>query len=208
MMKASVYYTCSWSVATVIAIVLLLRNCDKNKLTSYLRFLALPWKLITFVVAMGGITIAAPYSGDPTWDYFDSIMISCLTYVFGPWSVGIFFLAIKRKTTKTKLYIASVMMLFSSSWFYDGYILIRNGIYPASWLPNLIISPAFFIAGGLFWNLENIPGTGVKFSFQERQWYERPVHSSFKGLIWIAIPFMMFAFYGVYWFVSAFLIEM
>jgi len=202
--NAYLYYTCLWVAATVVAVVLLLRNCEKSGFANYFRFLTLPWKLVTFVVAMGGITVAAPYSGDPTWDYYDSIIISCLVYALAPWSVGVIFLAAKRKTSLTSLYIALIMMLFSSSWFYDGYILLRDGVYPSTWFSNLIISPTFFIAGGLFWNLEHIQGVGIKFSFQEGQWYNRPVSSNFRGLIWVAIPFMMFAFYGVCWFVSSF----
>ncbi len=156
------------------------------------------------MMAMMGITLAAPYSGDPTWDYFDSIVISILVYLFSPWAVGTLYLFINKKTSYKNLFIAIVMLLFSSSWFYDGYILIRDGNYPATWLQNLIISPTFFIAAGMFWNLEYLPGSGVKFSFQLENWYNRQISTNFRKIFWIALPFALFTLYAVLWFIWEF----
>ena len=179
-------------------------NYNKIELYHYFQFLLIPWKLITFIIAMTGITLAAPYSGDATWDYFDSIIISILVYLSSPWAVGTLYLFITKKRSYKNLFIAIVMLLFSSSWFYDGYILIRDGNYPATWLQNLIISPAFFIAAGMFWNLEYMPGLGAKFSFQLDGWYHRQISANFKKLFWIALPFGLFTLYAVFWFVWEF----
>ena len=43
---------------------------------------------MTFVVATAGITLIAPYSGDPTWDYVDSVFMSVLAFATAPWVVG------------------------------------------------------------------------------------------------------------------------
>ncbi len=92
-------------------------------------------------------------------------------------------------------------MLFTSSWFYDGYIYLRDGIYPATWFSNLLISPALYITAGLFWSLEWEKGKGTSFVFQKEDWYLGHTESSFRKMVWITFPFMAFAAYGVIWFV-------
>lgn len=195
------YYITGWGACTLAAIVFLVRNiASRNLLKPYLCFLAQPWRAITFLAAALGITLAAPYTGDHTWDYFDGAAISFLTYLTAPWSVGILYRVFKLKLNPGEIFIACALMLFSSSWFYDGYILLRDGVYPATWLSNLIISPCFYIAGGLFWNLEQNKEKGSFFSFQRRRWFLSRRPSDWVGLIWIMMPFMCFGLYGVLWF--------
>lgn len=173
----------------------------RANISDYLAFLFVPWKIATFIISGLGITIAAPYSSDPTWDYLDSIVMSALTFFTSPWAVGAVFRAFKTKAKRSDIFIALCLMLFTSSWFYDAYILLRDGVYPATWLQNLIISPTFYIAAGLFWNLEHHPERGIIFSFQRHTWYHENSKTSFKKLIWTAIPLMAFAIYSVAWFV-------
>jgi hypothetical protein len=185
-----------------VAIRLLIRKRHlRDRLSDYRAFLSEPWKIATFIIATAGITLAAPYSGDPTWDYPDSIAMSVMTFVSAPWAVGAIFRSLRTGSGWMDVYIALCLMLFSSSWCYDAYILLRDGVYPPTWLSNLIISPCLYIAGGLFWNLEHIPGKGVIFSFQRGTWYHEKSGTSFRKVIWIAIPLMAFAAYAVAWFV-------
>jgi hypothetical protein len=195
-------YILSWCLCLLTAGTLLIRKRHfRDKLSIYRGFLFEPWKTITFVVAAAGITLAAPYSGDPTWDYFDGAAISILTFVTAPWAVGAVFRSVKTRTNWIDIFIALCLMLFSSSWSYDAYIYWRDGTYPATWLSNLIIAPNFYIAGGLFWNLEYHKERGIIFSFQRDTWYHEINTASFWKLIWVAIPFIVFAMYGVVWFV-------
>ncbi|RPH50746.1 MAG: hypothetical protein EHM85_09235 [Desulfobacteraceae bacterium] len=41
----------------------------------YWRFIFKPWRLMTFAIANLSMTVIAPHTGDPTWDYFD--VFSC-----------------------------------------------------------------------------------------------------------------------------------
>ena len=118
-------YAAGWS-ATIAAVLILLKRLARAATRSYLYFLLVPWKAVTFLIAMSGITLAAPFSGDPTWDYLDSVVISVSVFVCSPWAVGCLFLFFKGRRSWADLYVAVVLMLFSSSWFYDGYILLRD----------------------------------------------------------------------------------
>lgn len=201
-MNNYVIYILFWCLSFLAAVIILTRKRHfKDKLTSYRQFLFEPWKIGTFLIAAAGITLAAPYSGDPTWDYFDGAAISILTFVTAPWAVGAFFRSFKAKTNWIDCYIALCLMLFSSSWFYDAYIYWRDGTYPATWISNLIIAPNFYVAAGLFWNLEHHKDSGINFSFRRDTWYREVITTSFWRFFWIAIPFIAFTMYGVLWFV-------
>jgi hypothetical protein len=65
----------------VVSIDLMFFQPSKYEICSraYRAFLLRPWKLLTFFAALALITVVAPYSGDPTWDYPDSLIISCLS---------------------------------------------------------------------------------------------------------------------------------
>jgi hypothetical protein len=202
MMSHPAPYILFWATCLLLAARLLLRKPQiRKRFSDYRAFLSQPWKIATFIIAASGITLAAPYSGDPTWDYPDSIIISALTFMTAPWAVGAVFRSLKTRTGWADIFVAVCMMLFSSSWFYDIYISLRDGVYPATWLSNLLISPSFYILGGLFWNLEHQPGRGIIFSFQRDAWYHEAAHTSFRKVVWIAMPLMAFAVYGVAWFV-------
>ena len=63
----------------------------------YLNFITKPWKLITFIIAFISFNLIGPFSGDPTWDLYTSSVMSLLTYLSAPWSVGIFYKFVKKK---------------------------------------------------------------------------------------------------------------
>jgi len=49
--------------------------------------------------------------------------------------------AAPRGSTPTSLCV----WLFSASWFYDLYIVLRDGSYSPYWLPNLFLSSILYI---------------------------------------------------------------
>ena len=85
-------YMLIWISARLIALGLIIRYRQSIAFLrlEYIRFLFKPWKVCTFLIATIAMTVAAPYSDDPTWDYFDSIAISTMTFLTAPWVVGAF----------------------------------------------------------------------------------------------------------------------
>ena len=188
-------YLTTWSIACLLAVVLYLRNRKAHVIShrTYRNFLWVPWKVVTFLISGGGMVAVAPYSGDPTWDYWDALFMSVLTFVTAPWAVGIVYRTLRRQTSFTQSYIAFCAWMFSVSWSYDLYILIRDGYYPAAWRENLIISSALYGLAGLLWNLDWRVGRGVLFAFQEPDWPRAPVALSFQRVFWIALVLMALA---------------
>lgn len=227
------YYIALWATLTAGALVLIaLKGRDMGLIGGdYRRFLFMPWKVATFIVAGASMTLAAPYSGDPTWDYVDGSVMSLLTYLTAPWSVGVVFryfrgyfrryfryfgglfkgrfagttLGTTPMATPTydppgpaALYVAFCLALFSASWFYDIYILMRDGVYPPAWFSNLLISSTLYGAAGLFWSLDG--EGGYTFTFQRARWFHGEYGGEFKRVWPVAVPFMGFATYTVLWF--------
>jgi hypothetical protein len=56
--------------------------------------------------------------------------------------------------------VALCLWLFSASWSYDLYLLLRDGSYPVTWLANLFASSLLYLSAGLFWNLHWTARTG------------------------------------------------
>jgi len=169
-------YVAVWSSICVAAVVTAIRYRHGLAVLRrpYWRYLSSPWKLATFRVAAGFFVIAAPYTGDPTWDRVDAGFMSVLTYLTAPWSVGVLYLAIRRKAQWAHAFVAGCAWLFSASWSYDLYIFLRDGFFPASWLGNLIASSVLYAAAGLMWNLAHVAGRGVVFGFMDPRWPSLP----------------------------------
>jgi hypothetical protein len=183
-------YVALWSTACAAALVLYLVRRDRYVISqrSYWHFLTEPWKLATFVAGAALITLVAPYTGDPTWDYYDGFFMSVFCYTTAPWVVGILYLAAHRRARVDEVYIAACAWLFSASWSYDIYQLWRHGYYPITWFANLFASSLIYLCAGLFWNLEHAPGRGVIFSFMRAGWPSRPAQSSvLRILAWGAV---------------------
>ena len=183
-------YVASWAVACLAALVLYLARRDRYAISrrSYWHFLTEPWKVATFIAGAALITLVAPYSGDPTWDYYDGFFMSVLCYTTSPWVVGVLYQARRRRARIDEVYIAVCAWLFSASWSYDLYQLWRHGYYPITWHANLFASSLIYLCAGLFWNLEYVPGRGTIFSFMQEDWPSRPRSSSVWRLaIWGAV---------------------
>ena len=170
-------YTATWIVLCAIAATMVWRARGKYALVGrrYFAFLAAPWKLATFVLATVFFVAAAPYTGDPTWDWIDGLFMSALTFWSAPWAVGALYRVARRELAWQQAYVAACVWLFSASWSYEAYLMLRDGHHPPTWDANLIASSVLYCAGGLLWNLTHVPGRGVIFAFMSPDW---PVSTS------------------------------
>jgi hypothetical protein len=106
---------------------------------------------------------------------------------------------LNRRRPLRYLIVDIALMLFSSSWFYDGYLLLRDGAYTQRWLGNLMLSPIIYIAAGLLWNLEANEGDDFRdarhfrFSFLRSDWPKRPPDTRFAPILFVTIPFILIA---------------
>lgn len=198
-----IWYMASWMLACAVAIGLYARNAGSFSLSrpAYRRFLLVPWKIATFAVATAGITLIAPYTGDPTWDYFDAFFMAVLTFLGAPWVVGVLFLASRRRLPLEHLYVALCLWMFSASWSYDLYLVFRDGRYPATWLPNIFASSVLYISAGLLWNLDWREERDMTFSFLESDWPSVQPTATFTKIFWVALPFMLIAVAAILYFV-------
>jgi hypothetical protein len=187
-----IVYITVWSTACALAVVAYLRNRGAYALShsAYWRFLLAPWKVATFAIATTGMTVVAPYSGDPTWDYTDSLFMSALTYASAPWAVGAVWLVGRRRLPRIQAFVAMCALMFAASWSYDLYLLLRDGRYPLTWLPNIVLSSILYISAGLLWNLEWKDGRGVTFAFMEEGWPDPARRFGFGRIAAFALPFM------------------
>jgi hypothetical protein len=187
-------YIALWASACLLAswIILTGRGSFAFFHRNYWKFLFKPWKIVTFVIAGAGMTIIAPYTGDPTWDYVDAFFMSVLTYLSAPWAIGAIYKVFRKELPLRQGYVAFCIWMFSASWSYDLYLLLRDGTYPITWFSNMLASSGLYLLAGLFWNLDWVRDKGIIFSFKERGW---PIVSSdnvFSKIIWIALPLMAF----------------
>jgi hypothetical protein len=186
-------YLAAWVVVLVGAAIVAVRYRRRVSLfgVEYRRFLLAPWRLVTFAIAIVALVVAAPYSGDPTWDYYDAAYMGLLTFTTAPWALGCLFRALRGlRRDPPELYVAACAWMFSSSWSYDLYILLRDGHYPPSWLSNVGASAILYGAAGLFWSLEWRAGRGATFSFLEREWPAAGSRAHFAKLAGYAAAFM------------------
>jgi hypothetical protein len=91
------------------------------------------------------------------------------------------------------LYVAICIWMFSASWSYDLYLILRDGAYPDTWFPNIFASSVLYVSAGLLWNLEWKEGRGVIFGFMEPSWPEVTDNRVFRKIVWFALPFMVLA---------------
>lgn len=197
------YYIVAWVSACVIALAIFLRHRQSFALTcgDYWRFLCMPWKVITFFIAGIGMTVVAPYTGDITWDYVDASVMSILCFLTAPWAVGVLYKAARRELPLRQAYVAACIWLFTASWFYDTWLLIRDGEYPVTmWWPNLMASSGLYAMGGLFWNLHWSPQRGTIFAFMESDWPSATAEPVFRRVVWLGAVFMVVVGGMVLWF--------
>jgi len=187
-----VYLMC-WISLCIVAVLFMRVNRSSLEIFNkeYWRLLLQKWKLNSFIAALLGITLIAPYTGDPTWDYVDAIFMSFLAYATSPWVVGTLYRFFRCRLSWEKIFIAVCVWLFSVSWSYDAYLLVRDGMYPITWFSNLMASSILYCCAGLFWSLEWTPVRGVHFNFTESNWPYTPAGECFKQVVWYGLPFAL-----------------
>jgi hypothetical protein len=75
--------------------------------------------------------------------------MSALTFATAPWSVGVLYLAARGQAPRWKAFVAVCCWLFSASWSYDLYLVLRDGYYPLAWWSNLVLSSCLYASAGL-----------------------------------------------------------
>jgi hypothetical protein len=186
-------YLAGWLTALTVAVILALRHRQRVSLfaPAYRRFLVAPWRLVTFAISTTALVVVAPYTGDPTWDYCDASFMAVLTFLTAPWTLGCLFRALRgRRRDPVELYVAVCTWLFSTSWSYDLYYLLRDGAYPPGWDANIGASAILYGSAGLFWSLEWRDGRGVTFTFLEPDWPTAGAGGHFKKVLGYAVAFM------------------
>jgi hypothetical protein len=186
-------YIMFWAALCLTALIIFIRNIKDSLFNkkSYWLFILKPWKLSLFIFAIVVLTVVAPYSGDHTWDYYDMSFMGILTYITAPWSLGVIYRFIKRKSSFDQLFVAICVWMFSASWSYDIYIYFRDGQYPLTWWPNAILSSILYFCGGMLWNIEWTKGKGVYLAFEDDIW---PIRSSglvFPKIMKFTLPFII-----------------
>jgi hypothetical protein len=194
----------------VAAVILIAR--DKKGLIPewrrYLGFLLVPWKLGFFAIAFAFVTFAGRYTNDESWDWVTGSGMSILTFLTAPWSVGIVYQVLVGRRPLPYLVIAIALLLFSSSWFYDACLLVRDGVYTRRWAGNLMLSPIIYLAAGVLWNLEAKEEQafgdrgGVRLSFVRMDWPSCPIDTRFEPLILVSIPMIVVAVFVIVAFVD------
>jgi hypothetical protein len=185
-------YIICWIAACFVALFLAIKDRDTIPLAraEYWRFIFRPWRLMTYAIACFGMVVIAPYTGDPTWDYYDAFFMSTLTYFTSPWVIGALYNAGKGRLKPAHTFIAICIWMFSVSWSYDLYHVFRYGRYPETWFSNIFASSVLYISAGLFWSLDWIEGRGVTFVFLENNWPYCMSESPFSKVVWYALLFM------------------
>ncbi len=110
-----------------------------------------------------------------------------------PWAVGCLYLGLRGKRKFRQVLVAIGLWMFSASWCYDLYLLLRDGHYPITWDANIYASSVLYLSAGLLWNLEYKTGRGVTFSFLEENFPSRPEHAGFSRIAAYGLPFMIIA---------------
>jgi hypothetical protein len=196
-----VKYIAIWISFCLVAVFILVM--DRKRLLpewhKYLSFLCVPWKLWLFVPAFLFVTFAGRYTNDETWDCVTGSGMSILTFFTAPWSVGLIYQVMIGRRPLRYLVVAIALLLFSSSWFYDAYLLWRDSAYTSRWVGNLILSPIIYLAAGMLWNLEVKDNSdfldrhNYRFSFVRSNWPSRPADTRFAPLIPALIPLTLIA---------------
>ena len=204
------YYIAIWGSFCVIALAIVLvdRKALSPEWRNYLRFLMVSWKLGIFIPALIFVTFAGRFTNDETWDVVTGFGMAALTFLTAPWSIGLVYQVFVRRRPARYLIVALALMLFSSSWFYDAYLLLRDGSYSHRWAGNLMLSPVIYIAAGLLWNLEARQTAGFQdesgfgLSFVRADWPSRPVDTRFGPIMYVSIPFILIAVFVLVAFVE------
>lgn len=187
---------------TAVLIVILKKRTLQLHLNGYFEFLFIKWKLVTFGLAGFFVTFAGYWTDDESWDLISGFGMSLLTYLFAPLSVGVLYRFAQLKESILNVFLALIFSFFSFSWFYDGYLLIRDNSYTQRWYGNLILSSAIYLCAGIFWNLEINKNNKIILGFARSDWPKPPLNKNLGKASLLALPFGALAFYILVGFVG------
>jgi hypothetical protein len=198
-----VKYIAVWAAVCLVAVFIMVWDRKRllPELREYWSFLCVRWKLCLFAPAFLFVTFAGRYTNDETWDLVTGSGMSILTFLTAPWSVGLIYQVLIGRRPMRYLIVAISLLVFSSSWFYDAYLLWRDGSYTPRWAGNLMLSPFIYVAAGMLWNLEAKDGD-FRLSFVRADWPKRPMDTRFAPLIVASIPFILIAVFVLVAFVG------
>ncbi len=169
-----------------------------------LAFLRVPWKVALFGPGLLFVTFAGRFTDDETWDVVSGGGMSALTVATAWWSVGTAAKVIRGQRPLRELVVALAVTLFSSSWFYDGYLLLRDGAYTHRWLGNLMLSPTIYLCAGVVLNLELDDDGKLGLAFTRRDW-PKPLPTAARtswSMVLAALPLVVIAAYFLVGFVG------
>ncbi len=186
-----VNYLVGWLACCALGLVLFVKDV-RPAWRDELRALTVPWKLALFLPAIAFVTFAGRFTDDETWDVGCGGGMAVLTFLTAGWSVGTVAKGLRGERPWSHVVVAVVVALFASSWFYDGYLLLRDGAYTHRWLGNLRLSPIIYVCAGLVMNLERA-GRGVRFGFTRADWPRPASVAPSVGLALAALPLVLVA---------------
>lgn len=200
------YYITSWVILTLIWIFLLIKNHKEIILfhKDYFSFLLVRWKIVTFLLATSLLSLISTFGFDPSWDIPETIIMWSLTYLTAPYVIWIIYRFFRFRNIKiSELYISVIILIFTSSWFYDAYATIfLLGFYPPMFLANLWLSPFFYVLAGMLWSLDYKDKKWIIFAYTETNWLDyKWTNWWFKKIFLYTIPIMLFMIVVFGWFV-------
>ncbi len=193
-------YLVGWCAICVLAFMLFLKDVRPDW-TGHLRAIGVPWRLALFVPAIVFVTFAGRYTDDETWDSWVGGGMATLTFLTSGFSIGTLARVLRREARLVEGFVALVLLLFSSSWFYDGALLLRDGAYTHRWLGNLRLSPIIYVCAGVVMNLEARAGR-LAFAFTRADWPRPREHRPSWKLALAATPLVLVAAYVLVAFVG------
>lgn len=195
----------TWASLLGTSVMLVVKRPADHAITrpAYWRALLLPWKLFALACAATVLAIAAPISGDPTWDVPDSILVSLAVFACAPAAVGTIARDVAARRVGASTFVA-LTLFFVPCWTYELYILLRDRAYPPTWQTNLVLSGAITLLAGLFFDLGRAQGETSTFAFLWREWpraHRTPLVAVLPMAALLAAPVlaMIALFVVVYW---------
>lgn len=200
-------YFVSWIFLCIICLYLLIKYRKTLIIfkKEYFEFIFIKWKIVLFLLAVIFFSYLSTLWLDPTWDIPETILMSLMTYYTSPYSVWVLYRFIKKIDRKyIEIYIAIIFIFFSSAWLYDLYSMVfLLGYYPINMaLANLFISPFFYIAWWIVWNLDYKNNYWIILSFKEKKWiqFKWDTWNTMKIILY-SIPLSLFIIFILLYFV-------
>ena len=184
MTSFQVRYLVGWLAFCLLGLALAVKDV-RFSLAAMRGLLGAPWKVALFVPGVLFVTFAGPFTNDETWDVVTRGGMSLLTVLTSWWAVGAAVQVLRGERHPSHLVVALAVTLFSASWFYDGYLLLRDHAYTHRWLGNLILSPIIYVCAGLVLNLEVRHGK-LALAFTRIDW-PRPLPSEGSWQLLLAV---------------------